>query len=70
MDGLPFDTQILAGEKGGQTRLDLVHEQISTIADSCGVIADGLAPEIERLAPFLPEQQRMEALYGVPQSKD
>jgi hypothetical protein len=64
MEGLPFDRQLVAGEKGSQTRLDLVHEQIGAIADSCGVIADGLAPEIERLAPFLPDQQRALAIYG------
>jgi hypothetical protein len=66
MDGLPNDRQIVAGDKGGQTRLDLVHEQIGAIADSCAVIADGLAPEIERLAPFLPDQKRLLALYGEP----
>jgi hypothetical protein len=66
MDGLPFDREIVAGEKGSQTRLDLVQEQIGAIADSCGVIADGLPPEIERLAPFLPYQKRMVAIYGDP----
>jgi hypothetical protein len=66
MNGLPYDRQIVAGENGSQTRLDLVHEQIGSIVDSCAVIADGLAPEIERLAPFLPDQKRMLALYGEP----
>jgi hypothetical protein len=64
MDGLPGDAMIRVGERGGQTRLDLVQEQLGGIVEACSVIADGLAPEIERLAPFLPDCDRTLAVYG------
>jgi hypothetical protein len=48
------------------TRFNVLHESIRAISEACGIISDGLGPEIERLAPRLPEQERMLALYGEP----
>jgi hypothetical protein len=63
MEGLPDDALVRVGERGGETRLDLVHEEMGGIAEACSVIADGLAPEIERLAPARSERDRT-AAYG------
>lgn len=66
LEGLPPDRELMAGEKNSETRLDLIHVEVGLIADACVIIFDGLAEDIERLAPTLPDHERMRALYGEP----
>jgi hypothetical protein len=39
---------------GDQTRLTLIHENVSAIVEACQIVFDGLEPEIEQLAPNMP----------------
>jgi len=62
LEGLPEDRDLIAGEKNCETRLDLIYVEVGAIADACAIIFDGLAADIERLAPVLPENERMLSL--------
>jgi hypothetical protein len=70
LDGLPNDKRLYGGGNHKGTQLRFIDESLRAIVDACGLIYDGLAPEIEQLAPNLPEQQRMIALYGDPDFDD
>ncbi|WP_441280170.1 hypothetical protein [Bradyrhizobium sp. 63_E2_N1_3] len=52
------------------TDIGTLHTQVSAISEACGIILDGLAPEIERLAPKLSQDERQVALYGAPGPDD
>ncbi|OKO88052.1 hypothetical protein AC629_10915 [Bradyrhizobium sp. NAS80.1] len=49
---------------GTQTRLTLIHENVSAIVGACKIVFEGLEPEIEQLAPNMPERERMLRVYG------
>jgi hypothetical protein len=66
LNEVPDDRPLRGNAMQKDTRLNLIHTKVSAIVDACGLIASGLEPEIDRLAPPIPEQERMLALYGEP----
>jgi len=67
--GVPNDKKLYSSDKGG-SMLDVIHERISTIVEACAIILAGLEPEIEQLAPIIPDNERMLTIYGEPYADD
>lgn len=64
--GLNDADRLIFENPDARNRLDMAHDIIAVVADASSIVVNGLAPEIEALAPAMAINERMVAVYGEP----